>query len=186
MSEELSLTDLIGHVREGDEEALRRLFDAAYGDLHRIARARLAKSARNALLDTTSLVHESYMRFASAGQLRIEDRVHFMRYAGQAMRSVIVDFARQRQAERYGGQAQHVTLDSQVVDGAGAAETEILNVHQALEELQQHDPRLAQVVEMRYFGGMSEAEIADALGLATRTVRRDWDKARLLLAQWLA
>jgi RNA polymerase sigma factor (TIGR02999 family) len=186
MSEELSLTDLIGHVREGDEEALRRLFDATYQDLHRIARARLAKSSRNAILDTTSLVHESYMRFAGAGQLRIEDRVHFLRYAGQAMRSVIVDFARQRQAERYGGQALHVTLDSQIVDAPEAAEVEILNVHQALEELSQHDPRLAQVVEMRYFGGMSETEIADALGVATRTVRRDWDKARLLLAQWLA
>ena len=79
-----------------------------------------------------------------------------------------------------------MTLDSQIVQESEAAEVEILNVHQALEELAQHDPRLAQVVEMRYFGGMSEAEIADALGVAARTVRRDWDKARLLLAQWLA
>lgn len=186
MDDELSLTDLIGHARVGDQAALRRLFDATYNDLHRIARARLAKSPRNAILDTTSLVHESYMRFANAGQLCIEDRVHFLRYAGQAMRSVIVDFARQRQAERYGGGAQHVTLDSQIVQQSEAAEAEILNIHQALEELAQHDPRLAQVVEMRYFGGMSEAEIADALEVATRTVRRDWDKARLLLAQWLA
>lgn len=186
MTEELSLTDLIEHASVGDQAALRRLFDATYQDLHRIARARLAKSPRNAILDTTSLVHESYMRFANAGQLRIEDRVHFLRYAGQAMRSVIVDFARQRQAERHGGGAQHITLDSQIVDTPDAAEVEILNVHQALEELAQHDPRLAQVVEMRYFGGMSEAEIADVLEVATRTVRRDWDKARLLLAQWLA
>lgn len=186
MNDEVSLTDLIEHVKGGDEAALRRLFDAAYADLRRIARARLAKSARNAMLDTTSLVHESYMRFANAGQLRIEDRVHFMRYAGQAMRSVIVDFARQRQAERYGGDAQQVTLDSQIVGPADSGAVEILNVHQALEELAKHDPRLAQVVEMRYFGGMSEAEIADALDVAARTVRRDWDKARLLLAQWLA
>jgi len=186
MSEELSLTDLIEHASVGDQAALRRLFDATYQDLHRIARSRLAKSSRNAILDTTSLVHESYMRFANAGELRIEDRVHFLRYAGQAMRSVIVDFARQRQAERYGGGAQHVTLDSQIVDAPDSGVVEILNVHQALEELSQHDQRLAQVVEMRYFGGMSEAEIADALGVATRTVRRDWDKARLLLAQWLA
>jgi RNA polymerase sigma factor (TIGR02999 family) len=102
------------------------------------------------------------------------------------MRSVIVDFVRERMAQKRGGHAEHVTLNSEIGDVSGAGEKEILHIHEALEELAQHDARLVAVVEMRYFAGMSEAEIAAALGVNERTVRRDWQKARLLLAESLA
>ena len=162
--------------------ALHRVFDATYQDLRRLARMRLTRSARGVMLDTTSLVHESYLRFANAGELNIVDRQHFHRYAANVMRSVIVDCVRERMAERRGGDAAHVTLDTQSCHHGDGGEREILRVHEALEELAQYDERLVQVVEMRYFGGMTETEIADALGVTDRTVRRDWEKARLLLA----
>ena len=146
---------------------------------------RLTQGARGAMLDTTALVHESYLRFAGAGQLAINDRQHFMRYAANVMRSVIVDCVRERMAERRGGEALHVTLNTQACDAMSGAEEEILRVHDALEELSRYDERMARVVEMRYFAGMTENEIADALGVTDRTVRRDWEKARLMLAQAL-
>lgn len=185
MTESAPLTDLIQRAQHGDDAALQQVFDATYGDLRRLARVRLSKGGRGTLLDTTSLVHESYLRFANTGQLSIGDRQHFLRYAGHVMRSVIVDLVRGKFAERRGGDALHVTLDSQIGDEAGEVESEILRVHEALEELGRYDARMVQVVEMRYFAGMTEIEIADALEVTDRTVRRDWEKARLLLAELL-
>lgn len=180
-----TLTDLIRSAAEGDEEALKHVFDAAYEDLRRLARLRLGRARPDGVLDTTSLVHESYLRFVNAGELGFPDRGHFFRYAGHVMRSVIVDFVREQAAERRGGNVQRITLNSQIADTA-AGEDEILRVHEALEELVKLDKRLVQVVELRYFAGMSETEIAQVLGITTRTVRRDWRKARVLLAHALA
>lgn len=185
MTTQSALTDLIRKAQEGDSNAFKQVFDTTYEDLRRMARARLRPGVRGTLLDTTSLVHESYLRFANAGQLRIEDRAHFFRYAGHVMRSVIVDLARARLAERRGGDAPHVTLNTALGDSAAQGEDEIVRVHEALEELQQHDARMVQVVELRYFAGMTEIEIAEVLGVTDRTVRRDWEKARLLLAKAL-
>ena len=134
-----------------------------------------------ALLDTTSLVHESYLRLVGNGALPVENRHHFFAYASRVMRSVIVDFARACLAERRGGAAEHVVLDTVGVGNLAAPETDVLRVHEALEVLAQADERIAQVVEMRYFGGLTELEIAAAIGLSERTVRRSWEKARLLL-----
>ena len=186
MVEAAPLTDLIRRAQEGDEIALRAVFDATYQDLRRMARARVNQGGRGTLLDTTSLVHESFLRFASSGELNLNDRAHFFRYAGHVMRSVIVDMARARSAERRGGDAQHVTLDTSAGNRAAEGEEQILRVHEALEALGKHDPRMVQVVELRYFAGMTELEIAEALGITDRTVRRDWEKARLVLAQALA
>jgi len=185
MSAAESLTDVIRRAQDGDAAALRFVFDATYAELRGLARARLRKGSRNTLLDTTSLVHEAFLRFADAGRLHIGDRQHFLRYASHVMRSVIVDFVREKLAQRRGGDAVHVTLNSEIGDVTGAGENEILKVHEALEELAQHDARLVQVVEMRYFAGMTETEIATVLGVNDRTVRRDWQKARLLLAEAL-
>ena len=179
------LTDLIREAQSGDAEALHRVFDATYQELRSMARKRLRANRRGTLLDTTSLVHESFLRFANAGQLRIEDRQHFLRYASQVMRSVVVDYVRERMAERRGGNAAHVTLNTQFGNRDADGAAEILRVHEALEELTMLDARMAQVVEMRYFAGMTETEIAEALGVTDRTVRRDWEKARLLLAESL-
>lgn len=181
-----ALTDLIRRAGDGDEAALHRVFEATYQDLRRMAHTRLTHSARGVLLDTTSLVHESYLRFANAGELNIGDRQHFLRYAASVMRSVIVDFVRERMADRRGGAAPHITLNTQASDSGLADEEQILQVHEALEELTRYDERMARVVEMRYFAGMTETEIADALGVTDRTVRRDWEKARVLLAKALA
>jgi RNA polymerase sigma factor (TIGR02999 family) len=179
-----TLTQLIRRSRAGDADACEALFAATYADLRRLARARLRAGGRNTLLDTGALVHESYLRFAGAGQLSFEDRVHFMRWASRVMRSVIVDLARRRNAERRGGGAAHVPLDTDP-RAAGMGADEILRVHQALDRIAALDERMARVVEMRYFGGLTEGEIAHALGVTERTVRRDWEKARLLLREAL-
>lgn len=185
MTQAAALTDLILRAREGDEAALRQLFDKTYDDLRRMARSRLSAGARGPLLDTTSLVHESFLRFANAGELKVNDRAHFFRYAGHVMRSVIVDLARSRLSERRGGNAAHVTLNTAIGNELSGGEEEIVRVHEALEELAKHDARMVQVVELRYFSGLTEAEIAEVLGVTDRTVRRDWEKARLFMAQAL-
>jgi RNA polymerase sigma factor (TIGR02999 family) len=181
------ITVLIERARGGDGAAVNALFELMYADLRRVAHARLRESAPDTLLDTTSLVHESYARFAKLARLDVADRPHFLAYASKVMRSVIVDLARERAAERRGGGAPHVTLTT----GLGAALTqpaddEVLRVHDALGELAAIEPRLAQVVEMRYYGGLGHAEIADALGVGLRTVERDWERARSFLYASLA
>lgn len=189
MGDTASLTDLILRAQSGDDAAVREVFDTTYQDLHKLARARLASGGRGTLLDTTALVHESFLRFVNTGRVAIADRQHFMRYASHVMRSVIVDMARASRRERRGGGVKPVTLNTEIGDGifdeGSDAEEQIINVHEALEELNSIDPRIVQVVEMRYFAGMTEAEIATVLGVTDRTVRRDWEKARLLLAKAL-
>jgi RNA polymerase sigma factor (TIGR02999 family) len=185
MSRASSITDLIGQAQAGDGAAFDAIFKIAYDDLRELASKRLRASGRDVFLDTTSLVHESFLRFTQAGRLNASNRAHFLNYAGCVMRSVIVDFARERLAQRRGGNALHVTLDTGVSDSVSTGEEEVLRVHEALEELARHDEKLVRVVELRYFGGLSEAEIAESMGIHVRTVRRHWEKARLLLADAL-
>lgn len=186
LGETPDLTALIRRAQLGDAGAAEALFEATYPELRRLARARLRSGSRGTLLDTTSLVHEWYARFVRTSRMRIEDRAHFMRYAGRAMRAVIVDFARRRRAGRRGGGAGRDCLAIQAAEGAAAGAEQILRVHEALDELARVEPRMAQVVELRYFVGLTEAEIGAALGVTDRTVRREWEKARLLLAEALA
>jgi RNA polymerase sigma factor (TIGR02999 family) len=176
------ITHLLRAAREGRADAVAPLFEALYAELRGIARGRLARDARGTLLDTTALVHECYVKLAGVDGLDVADRQHFLAYAARAMRSIVVDFARARLAERRGGGVARVTLDSLLLDALPAQEDDVLAVHEALDDLAELDPRLASVVEMRYFGGLTEAEIGEALGVGTRTVRRDWEKARLLLS----
>ena len=178
------ITQLIHLAQGGDRDAADALYASAYADLRRLARSRLRAGGRNTLLDTCSLVHESYVRFVKGGQLSLQDRLHFMRWAAQVMRSVIVDFARRRVAARRGGGSARVTFDVELAATANG-EDEILSVHQALERIAAVDERMMQVVEMRYFGGLTELEMAAALGVTDRTVRRDWEQARLFLAEAL-
>jgi RNA polymerase sigma factor (TIGR02999 family) len=186
MSDADTLTGLIQRAQQGDAAAVKAIFDITYGELRVQARARLRRGSREPLLDTTSLVHEAYLRFTDSGRLKVRDREHFLRYASHVMRSVIVDFVRERHTDRRGGDALHVTLNSEIGElPADAGEVEILGVHQALEALAQVDERLVQIVEMRYFAGMTEEEIAGALGSSVRTVRRSWQRARLFLADAL-
>jgi RNA polymerase sigma factor (TIGR02999 family) len=176
-----TITVLLERAHAGEIAARDRLFAVAYDNLKRLAHARLRDGGRNTVLDTTALVNEAYLRFVRGGELRAEDRRAFFAYASRVMRSVIVDSARERLAERRGGNAIHLTLTAAAAGGMAADEETILKVHEALEQLNAVEPRLGQVVEMRYFGGYTEQEIAEALDITERTVRRDWEKARLLL-----
>jgi RNA polymerase sigma factor (TIGR02999 family) len=174
---------LLSRTAGGDRAARDALFALAYRDLRRLARARLhGGGGRNTLLDTTALVHEAYLRLAKAGELSLDDRRAFFAYASQVMRSVIVDSARARLADRRGGDAPKLTLPTDLEASPAHAEADILRVHEALHELDRADPRAARVVEMRYFGGYSDKEVAEILDVTERTVQRDWKKASMLLA----
>lgn len=179
------VTQLIARARDGDRAAFDRLFELMYPELRRIAHNRLSRNVRDALMDTTALVHECYLKFSQAERLTPEDRVHFLSYAATVMRSIVVDAARAALSQRRGGDAQHVTLSTDVAESVAAPEQEILDVNAALQEIGKLDARLVRVVEMRYFGGMKDEDIAQALGLTDRTVRRDWEKARMLLSKAL-
>lgn len=178
------ITQLLMRVNAGDDQARGALFEAMYPELRRLAHSRLARG-RMTLLDTCALVHECYMRFAEAGRIELREREHFLAYAAQAMRSIIVDFARARLAEKRGGVAEHTGLRTELDGALPQGDEQIVRVHDALLELESRDARLARVVELRYFAGLNEIEIAQALDLTERTVRRDWEKARLLLADAL-
>jgi RNA polymerase sigma factor (TIGR02999 family) len=176
---------LVGRVNAGEEGARDALFAAAYGELRQLARSRLRDGGRNTVIDTSALVHESYLRFIRAGALRVPDRRAFFAYASRIMRSVIIDAVRERQAQRRGGDLERCTLDTSVADALPCGEDDVLKLHEALDALAAVEPRLAHVVELRYFMDSSEAEIADVLGVTERTVRRDWTKAKMLLAAML-
>lgn len=175
------ITELIQRANAGDIQARDQLFAALYRDLRRLAHARLNRSETITLLDTTSLVHDAYLKLLNARELHFADRGKFLAYAAKAMRSIVVDEIRKRRADQRGGAAEHVELDTSVSDAAQKDDEQVMRVHEALEDLSSLDARLGSVVEMRFFAGLSEADIADALGVTERTVRRDWDKARTLL-----
>lgn len=179
------ITALIQLARQGDRGALDGLFQALYPEMRRIAHARLRRGFPDPDLGTTALVHECYLKLRDGHRLDAEGRAHFFSYAASAMRSIIVDVARVKASQRRGANAAHVTLDDDLAAGNPEAEDEILRVHEALEQVAQIDERLGRLVEMRYFGGMNDIEIASALDVTDRTVRRDWQKARLLLAEAL-
>ena len=178
------VTELLHRAAAGDKAAAEGAFEAMYAELRRLARARVGRSDLT-LVDATSLVHEFYLRLQAAGELDFNDRGHFLAYASRAMRSIVVDHYRARGRERRGGDHAHVPLDTDVLESAGAIEGDVLGIHEALERLEAVDARLAGVVQMRYFGGFGEEEIASALGISTRSVKRDWQKARLVLAAML-
>jgi RNA polymerase sigma factor (TIGR02999 family) len=180
------LTQLIRRVQSGEDGAQDALFVAAYPELKKLARSRLRDGGRSTVLDTTALVHESYLKFVTGGQLRAEDRRAFFAYASAVMRSVIIDSVRERQSQRRGDDAQRVTLSTHLLESIESEDADVMRINEALDILGQAEPRLAKVVEMRYFGGYSENEVAEALDLTERTVRRDWDKARLLLGSILS
>ncbi|MBI3350429.1 MAG: sigma-70 family RNA polymerase sigma factor [Burkholderiales bacterium] len=167
---------LIARVNAGEPGAQDALFATAYPALRELARTRLRDGGGHAGgLHTTQLVHESYLRLARSTRLRPESRQAFFAHAARVMREVIVDTLRQPRD----GDAP--ALDTHIGVELPSDADEVLRVHEALAALQAAEPRLAQVVEMRYFGGYTEIEIGEALGLTERTVRRDWEKARILL-----
>jgi RNA polymerase sigma factor (TIGR02999 family) len=179
------MTQLIERAGHGERSAFDRIFEILYPDLRSIAHRRLSLNARNGSLDTTALVNECYLKLVQRESLKPADRAHFLGYAASVMRSIIVDAARLSRTNKRGGDQQQVTLDTGVAESLAHPADEIIDIDGALEQLGQVNQRLVRVVEMRYFGGLKDSEIAQALDLTERTVQRDWEKARLLLAHAL-
>ena len=183
LTQEPPITRLLQLAAAGDRSALDQIYAALYPELKRVARSRLRQQGRGDSMGTTTLLHESFIRLVNARDLRLEDRRHFFAYAARTMRNIIIDSAREHLAERRGGGAVHETLGGdaalQVADTSGSEE--LVRVSEALLELEKVDPELAELVDMRYFGGYTETEIAELQGVTERTVRRRWDKARAWL-----
>ncbi len=177
------ITILLQLAAEGDRRALDQVYAALYPDLKRIARSRLRQQGRGDNMGTTTLLHESFIRLVGAKDLRLEDRHHFFAYAARTMRNIIIDSAREHLAERRGGGAAHETLggDSALQVADTSESEELIRVSEALLDLEKVDPELAELVDMRYFGGYTESEIAALRDVTERTVRRHWDKARAWL-----
>ena len=163
-----------------DATRLDQAFEAFYPELKKIAHARLRGSGLQGQLQTTALVHEGYLKLAAGSSVAFPDRLQFLAYASRTMRSIIIDLVREQRALRRGGDADVVTLDTAAHAGI-APSVDLETVNTALDDLAKLDPALARLVEMRFFGGMSEVEIAEALGVSQRTVSREWQKARALL-----
>lgn len=176
------VTRLLGAARAGDSSAIDRIIPLVYEDLRRLARRQLGRRFGPQTVRPTELVHEAYVKLSADGAAGAVDRAHFLAIAARAMRQVLVDEARSHHAAKRGGGWTRATLSGShwVAD---FDVDELLTLNDALDEL---DPRQRQVVECRFFGGMEEREIAEALGVTERTVRRDWVKARAWLYRALA
>lgn len=174
------LTALVRELRTGPDAA-SRVFPILYDELRRIARGVRHRGGATRTLDTTGLVHEAYLRLVDAAEVPWEDRARFLALAATAMRRIVIDAARRRRAAKRGGERVRVDLEA-VQLSAGESSEALLALDDALERLAALNPRLAEVVECRFFAGMSETEIAAAFGVTERTVRRDWVKAK----GWLA
>jgi RNA polymerase sigma factor (TIGR02999 family) len=170
--------------RQGDTAAFSRAFEAAYHELQRIARRQLRRLRPGQTLTTTALVHEAFVKLVQS-PVETQDVTHFHALAARAMRQILVDYARQRASLKRGGDRRPTTFDGDSLAVESIA-GEMLGIDEALTRLESLDPRLARIVEWRFFGGMTEEEVAEALGVTTRTVRRDWQKARAFLYRELA
>ena len=179
-----ALTRTLTDARRGNKEAADALFSQVYDELRAVARRQLG-GRQGQTLDTASLVHEAYLRMVDVTGLSFEDRAHFLSYAGTAMRTILIDHARRRAAAKRGGGVRAATLDEEMTPAERQAE-QLLFIGEALDELEEMSPRLARVVECRFFAGMTDPETAAALGVSDRTVRRDWTKARACLHAALA
>jgi RNA polymerase sigma factor (TIGR02999 family) len=180
MNDAADITGWLDAAREGDRSALDRVLATLYQELHSMARRQLA-GQYGQTLDATALVHEAYLKLIGRRQAKFDDRAHFFAYAASAMRSVVVDYARQRMAQKRGGDMHRVTDLPDDIQGGLRLDEEMLGLDTALTRLAAVDQRLAHVVELRYFAGLSEMEIAELLGRSERSIRRDWQKAKLFL-----
>ena len=180
-----SRATVLEKLRSGRREALDELTVLLYDELREIAHRHRARHEGDATLATTALVHEAYLKLVDQSQAQWNDRSHFLALAAVAMRHILTDRARARVTVKRGGSRESVTLDDEIVASDDAPDA-LLQVDEALAWLDTIDARLARVVELRFFGGLTHEEIAAALGVTVRTVERDWAKARILLTEVLA
>jgi len=179
------ITRLLAAARDGNPGALDQVFALVYDEVHRLAHAQIGRAGRSPTLNTTAVVHEAYIKLAHAPLDSLEDRRHFFAVAAKAMRHVLVDYARRRNAAKRGGGAALLSLDDADVPIASSA-AEIVDLEWALQRLAAVDERLSRVVELRFFGGLSEPETAEVMETSERTVQRDWRAARAFLSRELA
>jgi RNA polymerase sigma factor (TIGR02999 family) len=179
------ITQLLLAWSEGDKQALDRLVPLVYDELRRLARSYMRKERAGQSLQTTALIHEAYLRLIDANRAQWRDRAHFFGVAARLMRQILVARARERGCQKRGGGAQQVSLDEAMVIDERLDE-DLVALDEALAELAEFDARKAQVVELRFFGGLTEKEIAEALDVSTETVRRDWRLARSWLRRKLS
>jgi RNA polymerase sigma-70 factor, ECF subfamily len=184
MVDAVDITQQLNAARAGDAASLDALFAVVYDELRRLARRELARERAGHTLQPTALVHEAYLRLVSQQVADWSGRAYFFGLAASMMRRILVNHARDRAAQKRGGGAAAVTLSQ--ADGVGEAPLDVVDLHEALEALARLDERQAQVVELKFFGGLEIDEIADAIGVSPATVRRDWTVARLWLARELA
>ncbi len=179
------ITQLASQWSNGDASAFDRLIELVYEDLRRIAHHHLGVGAPDTVVNTTVLVHEAYVKLAGTDEATWPSRAHFFAFCSQAMRHILIDFARKRGAEKRGGDRIRVPLseDSAAVDTDIG---ELLAVEEALHKLEARNARMARIVECRFYGGMSVVDTADALETSTRTVEREWARARAYLAHVLS
>jgi len=177
---ESSISALITSIEGGDRAAADALFATLYSELHRLAKGQLARSGGNLTLGTTTLLHEAYLELSRRDVAAFPDRGRFMAYASRAMRGLIIDYARSRQALKRGGQFEITQLDTDVSEHL-VDHADLARIGEALDGLAAVDPRLVQVVDLKFFCGFTFGEIAAMLGITERTVQRDWEKARIYL-----
>jgi RNA polymerase sigma factor (TIGR02999 family) len=174
------ITRLLLSIREGDKDALNELLPLVYRELHSMAHRTLGHGAGDATLNTTALVHEAYLKLHDQSSLTLQDRKHFYAVAAMAMRQIVIDHARRRQALKRGGEFRKVDLEAADLP-VGDGSQEMLALDEALLRLTKLDQRMGRVVELRFFGGLSVEETAEVLEVDPRTVKRDWRKARAIL-----
>lgn len=178
------ITELLLAWRSGDEGALVSLTPLVHDELHRLARAYMARERPGHALQATELVNQAYLRLTDSSRVQWQNRAHFLAVAAQLMRRVLVDFARDRQARKRGRDWQQVTLDEALILGEGP-NVDLIALDEVLHRLSALDPRKARVVEMRFFGGLSLEEAAEVLGVSTDTIGREWSAARAWLLREL-
>jgi RNA polymerase sigma factor (TIGR02999 family) len=176
MSVPIDVSSVIAAIRSGDRDAVDRLFAAVYDELRRVARGQRLRWHGDTTLDTTALVHEAYLKLVAGRSLEWSDRAHFMAVAARAMRHILVNYAERGRTAKRGGDALHVSLDEANPVPAEHAD-ELLALDEALLALASANPRQAQVVECRFFGGLGMRETAEALGISLATAERDWTQA---------
>lgn len=177
------ITELLAQVRDGEPQNLQAVFERLYPELRRLAATRIR--GRDGTFTPTVLVHEFYLRAIVDGKLNVTDRHHFFAAAAKAMRWIVVDHARSRNAQKHGGGQPAITLTERLL-ATSDADTEVLALHESLQRLDQINPRQREVVELHYFAGLTFDEIADLLQCSSRTTKREWQRARAFLYSQLA
>ena len=186
MNDSQDITRLLKNWGEGDRDAFDALLPLVYDELHRQAARYLRRERGDHTLQTTALIHEAYVKLIDQRNVQWQNRAHFFGIAANAMRRILVDYARTRKREKRGGNDVKLQLDEAMNVSAGQQDIDLVALDEALDRLAGYDERQARIVELRYFSGMTEEETAEVLGISPATVRRDWNMAKAWLHKQLA